>query len=88
MITTNTIPTSTQLINIDQLSGGFRTVKFQAIKANATEVVHIKSVAALMIENGIRFAFFPDDVEPTVTTKFDFIEITFEPPLEAWSNIT
>jgi len=72
-------------INIDQLSGGFRTVQLQIQKINLEVEARIRSVAALMTENGIRFAFFPDNTEPNAAIEFDFVEVKFNPPLEAWS---
>jgi hypothetical protein len=77
--------TTNDEINMDQLSGGFRTVQIQVEKINLGVKPRIQSVAALMTTNGIRFAFFPDDTEPNAEMGFDFIEIIFNPPLEAWS---
>jgi hypothetical protein len=71
-------------INIDQLSGGFRTVQAQVERINLGTKPRIQSIAALMTSNGIRFAFFPDDTEPTAEMEFDFIEIVFDPPLDSW----
>lgn len=76
--------TTNDEINIDQLSGGFRTVKYQVEKINLETEVRIQSVAALMTSNGIRFAFFPENVEPNADMEFDFVEIKFDPPLDSW----
>ncbi len=71
-------------INVDQLAGGFRTVKSQVQKIGLSEEFQIQSVAALMTVNGIRFAFFPTNIEPDAFVDFDFIEVKFDPPLDAW----
>lgn len=67
-------------INLDQLKGGFETVKRRLI--NLKSNVDIQQIAVKMINNGIDIAIFPLNKVPEIPEHF--VRIKFNPPLENW----
>jgi hypothetical protein len=78
--------TTKDLINLEQLVGGYRVVLERMRPASTMYEVKVVQVAAQMIENGIRFALFPADIAPTKTIVPRCVEITFSPTIEAWTD--
>lgn len=71
-------------INIDQLAGGYRTLKQEAARLLPGQTSVVRQIAAVMVENGIDFAIFDEDVEPGADVPFKFLKVVFEPPLSVW----
>jgi hypothetical protein len=78
--------TTKDLINLEQLVGGYRVVLERMRPASTMYEVKVVQVAAQMFENGIRFALFPADIAPTKTIVPRCVEITFSPTIEAWTD--
>lgn len=69
-------------INLDQLQGGFRTVKEQLSSLKID--VNIVPVAMKMIPNGINIAIFSTNKVPEVACRY--CQVVFEPPIINWSK--
>jgi hypothetical protein len=69
-------------INLDQLQGGFETVRiqFENLKIDAD----IVPVAVKMVENGMKIAIFTANEVPEIACRYVCIE--FEPKLENWTR--
>lgn len=67
-------------INMDQLRGGFTTVKEQMARLSLN--VDIQPIAVRMIKNGIDVAIFPKNAPPQKAETF--VRVKFNPELSNW----
>jgi len=72
-------------INLEQLMGGYRVVVDKMQPTAGVTSLDVVQVAAQMIQNGIRFAVFPANEVPSKSVVPYCIQVTFSPPIEAWS---
>lgn len=71
-------------INFEQLLGGYRVVVDKLRPSTRAVELDVIQVAAQMIANGIRFAIFPINQEPSNDCVPHCVEVTFSPPIDAW----
>lgn len=67
-------------INLDQMRGGFFTVKEQMTRLGLE--ANIQPIALRMIKNGIDIAIFPMNEPPQIVSKF--IRVKYSPKLSNW----
>lgn len=77
--------TTNDEINFEQLVGGYRVVVDKMGSDSEAASIDVVQIAAQMVTNGVRLAVFPKNVEPQQSNIANCIQVTFDPPITAWS---